>query len=428
MVSSILFGSLLLVGIGFFYRNVKKLARAIHLGRPLPAIDRKKERLLQMLRLAFGQQKMQRNLLVGVLHFVVYLGFLIINLELLEIIIDGLFGTHRALRGLGVFYSAAIGLFEVFALAVILAVVVFWARRNMVRIARFWSPEMKGWPKADANWILIIEFVLMLLFLTMNAADHALQIRGELHYPSAGWFPISGLFVSLLEGLSTSTLIVIERAAWWLHIAGILFFLNYLYYSKHLHILLAFPHTYLSSLEPLGKLENNEVVTSEVKMMMGLEASPLSTEAPVSFGAKDVSDLSVVQLLGAFSCTECGRCTAACPANQTGKLLSPRKIMMDTRDRATALVEAKDAALVADDHLLDHYISREELWACTTCNACVESCPIGISPMSIILSMRQYIVMEEAQAPSDLNAMMTNIENNGAPWPFSAEDRLNWTN
>ena len=426
MVSSLLFGTLLVVGVGFFYRSVKKLAKAIHLGRPLSAVDRKKERLLQMLRLGFGQQKMQRNLLVGVLHFVVYLGFLIINLELLEIVIDGLFGTHRVFSGLGVFYNSAIAVFEFFALAVILAVIVFWARRNWVRIARFWSPEMKGWPKSDANWILVIELILMLLFLTMNAADYALQIRGELDYPSAGWFPVSGLLLPLIDGFSTSTLMVIERTAWWLHIAGILFFLNYLYYSKHLHILLAFPHTYLSSLEPLGKLENNEVVTTEVKMMMGLEATPLSSEAPMSFGAKDVSDLSVVQLLGAFSCTECGRCTAACPANQTGKLLSPRKIMMDTRDRATAIVEAKDPASVAEDHLLDRYISREELWACTTCNACVESCPIGISPMSIILSMRQYITMEEAQAPSELNAMMTNIENNGAPWPFSAEDRLNW--
>ena len=261
MVSSLLFGTLLVVGVGFFYRSVKKLAKAIHLGRPLSAVDRKKERLLQMLRLGFGQQKMQRNLLVGVLHFVVYLGFLIINLELLEIVIDGLFGTHRVFSGLGVFYNSAIAVFEFFALAVILAVIVFWARRNWVRIARFWSPEMKGWPKSDANWILVIELILMLLFLTMNAADYALQIRGELDYPSAGWFPVSGLLLPLIDGFSTSTLMVIERTAWWLHIAGILFFLNYLYYSKHLHIILAFPHTYLSSLEPLCKLENNEVVT-----------------------------------------------------------------------------------------------------------------------------------------------------------------------
>jgi len=373
--------------------------------------------------LAFGQQKMHRNLLVGVLHLIVYLGFIIINIELLEIIIDGLFGTHRVLRGLGEFYNFAIATFEVFALLVVLSVIVFWMRRNLVRVARFWSPEMKGWPKSDANWILIIELVLMGLFLTMNAADYTLQIRGHEAYPLAGAFPVSGLIVPIFQNFSIDTLVVIERATWWLHIAGIMFFLNYLYYSKHLHILLSFPHTFYASLEPKGKMANNEIVTSEVKMMLGLPAEPVSSEE-VSFGARDVHQLSALQLLGAFTCTECGRCTASCPANQTGKLLSPRKIMMDVRDRATHLVEKGDA--VKDHFLLDNYISREELWACTTCNACVEECPIGISPMSIILSMRQYITMEEASSPSELNSMMTNIENNGAPWPFNNEDRLKW--
>jgi heterodisulfide reductase subunit C len=296
-------------------------------------------------------------------------------------------------------------------------------RRNLVRIARFWSPEMRGWPKSDANWILIIELVLMGLFLTMNAADYTLQLRGHEAYPLAGAFPVSGLIVPIFQNFSIDTLVVIERATWWLHIAGILFFLNYLYYSKHLHILLAFPHTFYASLEPKGKMANNEIVTSEVKMMLGLPAEPVSSDE-VSFGARDVHQLSALQLLGAYSCTECGRCTASCPANQTGKLLSPRKIMMDVRDRATHLVEKGDA--VKDHFLLDNYISREELWACTTCNACVEECPIGISPMSIILSMRQYITMEEASSPSELNSMMTNIENNGAPWPFNNEDRLKW--
>ena len=423
MINSILFLLLLIAGIGFFIRNSKKIIAAVHLGTPLPKVDRKKERWFQMLRLAFGQQKMHRNLLVGVLHLVVYLGFIIINIELLEIIVDGLFGTHRVLRGLGGFYNFAIATFEVFALLVVLSVIVFWMRRNLVRIARFWSPEMKGWPKSDANWILIIELVLMGLFLTMNAADYSLQLRVHAAYPLAGAFPVSSFIAPIFNNLSIDTLVLIERISWWMHIAGILFFLNYLYYSKHLHILLAFPHTFYASLDPKGKMANNEIVTSEVKMMLGLPTEPVTAEE-VSFGARDVHQLSALQLLGAFSCTECGRCTASCPANQTGKLLSPRKIMMDTRDRATHLIEKGDT--VKENFLLDHYITREELWACTTCNACVEECPIGISPMSIILSMRQYITMEEASSPSELNSMMTNIENNGAPWPFNSEDRLKW--
>ncbi len=423
MINSILFLLLLIAGIGFFIRNSKKIIAAVHLGTPLPKVDRKKERWFQMLRLAFGQQKMHRNLLVGVLHLVVYLGFIIINIELLEIIVDGLIGTHRVFKGLGRFYNFAIATFEVFALLVVFSVIVFWMRRNLLRIARFWSPEMKGWPKSDANWILIIELVLMGLFLTMNAADYTLQLKGHEAYPLAGSFPVSGLVVPIFQNFSLETLVLIERVSWWMHIGGILFFLNYLYYSKHLHILLAFPHTFYASLEPKGKMANNEIVTSEVKMMLGLPTEPVTAEE-VSFGARDVHQLSALQLLGAFSCTECGRCTASCPANQTGKLLSPRKIMMDTRDRATHLIEKGDT--VKENFLLDHYITREELWACTTCNACVEECPIGISPMSIILSMRQYITMEEASSPSELNSMMTNIENNGAPWPFNSEDRLKW--
>jgi heterodisulfide reductase subunit C len=423
MINSILFLLLLIAGIGFFIRNSKKIIAAVHLGTPLPKVDRKKERWFQMLRLAFGQQKMHRNLLVGVLHLVVYLGFIIINIELLEIIVDGLIGTHRVFKGLGRFYNFAIATFEVFALLVVFSVIVFWMRRNLLRIARFWSPEMKGWPKSDANWILIIELVLMGLFLTMNAADYTLQLKGHEAYPLAGSFPVSGLVVPIFQNFSLETLVLIERVSWWMHIGGILFFLNYLYYSKHLHILLAFPNTFYASLEPKGKMANNEIVTSEVKMMLGLPTEPVTAEE-VSFGARDVHQLSALQLLGAFSCTECGRCTASCPANQTGKLLSPRKIMMDTRDRATHLIEKGDT--VKENFLLDHYITREELWACTTCNACVEECPIGISPMSIILSMRQYITMEEASSPSELNSMMTNIENNGAPWPFNSEDRLKW--
>ena len=423
MIDSILFFVLLVCGIGFFIKNSRKIIAAINLGTPLVKVDRKKERWVQMLRLAFGQQKMHRNLLVGILHLVVYLGFFIINIELLEIIIDGLLGTHRVFNGLGVFYDFSIAIFEIFALLVMVSVIVFWIRRNVIRITRFWNVEMKGWPKSDANWILIIEFVLMSLFLTMNAADYALQLKGYEPYPLAGAFPVSASFEPFMSQFSIDSLVIIERASWWLHIIGILFFLNYLYYSKHLHILLAFPNTFYSSLEPKGKIDNNEIVTSEVKLMLGLPTEPISSE-DLYFGAKDVTNLSALQLLGAFSCTECGRCTAACPANQTGKLLSPRKVMMDVRDRATDLVEKGNT--VKGHSLLDNYISREELWACTTCNACVEECPIEISPMSVILSMRQYITMEEASSPSELNLMMTNIENNGAPWPFNNEDRLKW--
>jgi heterodisulfide reductase subunit C len=304
-------------------------------------------------------------------------------------------------------------------------VVVFWIRRNLMHIKRFMSAELKWWPKLDANLILIIELILMFLFLGMNAADYALQLRGVTHYSPAGSFPISGWIAPIFESWSDANVIAFERAMWWAHIVGILGFLNYLYYSKHLHILLAFPNTFYASLEPKGKFENNATVTREVKAMLAMEASDPNQEIE-RFGSKDVADLTWVQLMNAYSCTECGRCTAACPANQTGKLLSPRKIMMDTRDRATEISVSKGVEGVAENTLLDHYITREELWACTSCNACVEACPIGIDPLSIIMKMRQYIVMEESTAPSDLNAMMTNIENNGAPWAFNAQDRLNW--
>ncbi|MEK9751190.1 MAG: (Fe-S)-binding protein [Flavobacteriaceae bacterium] len=424
-IQQLLFSAILLLGIGFFAFNFKRLMRNIRQGKPLGAIERKKERTLAMIRLALGQQKMQRNVLVGVLHLVIYLGFLIINIELIEIIIDGVFGTHRALSFLGAGYDLAIALFELFALAVIVSVVVFWVRRNMMHIKRFMSAELKGWPKLDANLILIIELVLMFLFLGMNAADYALQLRGVAHYSSAGAFPISEWVAPVFNNWPEAKVIAFERGMWWAHIIGILGFLNYLYYSKHLHILLAFPNTFYASLEPKGKFENNAIVTREVKAMLTMEAEDSNQEIE-RFGAKDVTDLTWVQLMNAYSCTECGRCTAACPANQTGKLLSPRKIMMDTRDRATEISTSKGLKDLAENTLLDHYISREELWACTSCNACVEACPIGIDPLSIIMKMRQYIVMEESTAPGDLNAMMTNIENNGAPWAFNAQDRLNW--
>ena len=426
-LENILFLVLLGLGVGLFVRNIRRLSRSILQGKPIGKLDRPKERFMHMLRLAFGQQKMHRNLLVGVLHLVVYLGFIIINIELLEIVIDGIFGTHRVLAFLGSTYDFAIAAFEWFALSVIAAVLVFWFRRNLIHIARFRSAEMKGWPKLDANLILVIEVVLMLLFLTMNTADYALQLREEPHYPRAGLFPVSSALTPLFDSWSTANLILMERSAWWAHILGILGFLNYLYYSKHLHILLAFPNTFYAQLTPKGQFASNEVVTREVKAMLSMQ-EPDATQEIERFGAKDVTDLTWLQLMNAYSCTECGRCTAVCPANQTGKLLSPRKIMMDTRDRAEILTKSKLDTATQEATLLDHHISREELWACTSCNACVEACPIEINPLSIIMKMREYIVMEEAAAPADLNAMMSNIENNGAPWAFNAQDRMNWVN
>jgi ferredoxin len=388
-----------------------------------------------MARIALGQTKMVVRPVAGIMHIFVYLGFIIINIEVLEIIIDGIFGTHRIFAFMGRFYDFLIGSFEILALLVIIAVVVFWLRRNIIRLSRFIKPEMKGWPGRDANWILYIELVLMILFLTMNAADYQLQLQEVDYYTQAGAFPLSSYLAGFLEGLSISALTGIERAAWWLHILGILFFLNYLYYSKHLHILLAFPNTFFAGLNPMGQFRNLEAVTREVRLMMDPAADPYAapaegTQPPEKFGASEVTDLSWVQLLAAYTCTECGRCTNECPANQTGKKLSPRKIMMDTRDRLEEVGRNMDAnkGIFVDDgkQLLHDYISPEELWACTTCNACVEACPVSIDPLSIIMDLRQYLVMEQSAAPQELNAMMANIENNAAPWPFNQMDRLNW--
>lgn len=434
---NILFTIALIIGVGFFTKNIKKLSRNIKLGKDIDVSGNKSQRWKNMFRIALGQTKMVVRPAAGIMHILVYVGFIIINIEVLEIIIDGILGTHRIFAPVGALYDFLIGSFEILALLVIIAVVVFWIRRNLIRLQRFIKPEMKGWPKKDGNLILYIEFVLMLLFLTMNAADFQLQQLNAPHYTKAGAFPISQFLLPLFDGMSISSLVLVERTAWWLHILGILAFLNYLYYSKHLHILLAFPNTYYGKLKPQGAFNNLEAVTNEVKLMMDPSADPYAAPAddapePEKFGASDVMDLNWVQLLNAYTCTECGRCTSECPANQTGKKLSPRKIMMDTRDRLEEVgknIDANKGEFIPDGkQLLDNYISKEELWACTTCNACVQACPVSIDPLSIIVEMRRYLVMEQSAAPAELNNMMSNIENNGAPWPYNQMDRLNWVN
>lgn len=429
---NILFAIVLIAGIGFFVKNVKKLTRNIKLGRDIDVSDNKSQRWKNMAMIALGQSKMVRRPVAGFLHVIVYVGFIIINIEVLEIIIDGLFGTHRLFSSIGSLYGLLIGAFEILALLVFVSVTLFWIRRNIIKLKRFWKSEMTSWPKNDANYILYFEMVLMTLFLVMNATD--------VHFQDLNSGNLISQFIEpWFGGLSNSTLHVVERGAWWVHIIGIFVFLNYLYFSKHLHILLAFPNTYYGKLQPKGQLDNLEAVTKEVKMMMDPNIDPFAApaagtegEIPAKFGASDVQDLSWVQLLNAYTCTECGRCTSECPANQTGKKLSPRKIMMDTRDRLEEVgknIDANKGAFKDDGkQLLDNYISREELWACTSCNACVEACPVSIDPLSIILDMRRYLVMEQSAAPTELNNMMTNIENNGAPWPYNQMDRLNWKN
>ncbi|MFJ1331250.1 4Fe-4S dicluster domain-containing protein [Capnocytophaga canimorsus] len=430
---NIIFVILLVTSIGFFLRNVRKLVRNIRLGKATDVSANRSKRWKNMLRIALGQQKMMVRPVAGILHILVYVGFIIINLEMLEIVIDGVLGTHRIFSGLGGFYDVLIASFEVLALLVIISVFVFWIRRNLLKISRFQKRELQGNATKDANIILYAEMVLMLLFLVMNASDFRLQQLGE--YPQGGYFIISQWISPLLNELSVSTLIFIERTSWWLHIIGVLCFLNYLYYSKHLHIVLAFPNTFYASLDPKGKLPNLDSVTQEVKLMLDPNANPYAaatSDAPAKFGASDVSDLNWVQLLGAYTCTECGRCTDECPANKTGKKLSPRAIMMKTRDRLEEVgrnMDAHQGVFHPDGkQLLNDYITPEELWACTSCNACVEACPISINPLSIIIEMRQYLVMEQSSAPNELNVMMNNIENNGAPWQYSQMDRLNWVN
>jgi len=433
IIQQVLFVLVSAIAIWLFAKKVREISRNIKLGHDEDFSDNKSKRWKNVLLLAFGQKKMFRNPLVAILHFFVYAGFIIINIEVLEIVLDGIFGTHRLFaKPLGGFYTFLINAFEILAVLVIVACAIFLIRRNIIKLRRFISRDLDGWPRSDANYILITEIILMLLFLTLNTSDRTLQLQGNEHYHDTGSFLVSGFFSSSLVSTSSSSLLGLERSAWWLHIIGIYAFLNYLPYSKHLHIILAFPNAYYARLEPKGEMNNMPAVQKEVLYAMQPELIPQSgTDAapPASFGAKDVFDLSWRNLLDAYSCTECGRCSAACPATQTGKALSPRKIMMDTRDRAEEVgnnistnKEFKDDG----KKLLHNYITVEELRACTTCNACVEECPVSISPLEIILELRRSLVMEESNAPQEWNAMFSNVENNFAPWKFSPDERDKW--
>jgi heterodisulfide reductase subunit C len=440
ILQQVLFVILSLLAIWLFSKKIKEISRNIKLGRNEGFSDQQPARWRNVLLLALGQKKMFKNPLVAVLHFLVYAGFIIINIEVLEIVLDGILGTHRLFAApLGSLYAFLINSFEVLAVLVIAACAIFLIRRNIIKLKRFISKDLDGWPRSDANYILITEIILMTLFLTLNTSDRALQLQGSEHYHNTGSFLISGLFSSSLTSISTSTLISLERGAWWLHIIGIFAFLNYLPYSKHLHIILAFPNAYYARLQPAGEMRNMPAVQKEVLYAMKPELAPTIPvetqdfatlqETPPNFGAKDIFDLSWRNLLDAYSCTECGRCTAACPASQTGKLLSPRKIMMDTRDRLEEVGKNININKVYKDDskkLLHDYISVEELRACTTCNACVEECPVSISPLEIILELRRSLVMEESNAPQEWNAMFSNVENNFAPWKLAPDERDKW--
>lgn len=432
MIQSIIFALCFLAGVGFFIYQVKKIIRNINLGQPEDLSDKPAERWRVMALVALGQSKMFKRPIPAILHITLYLGFIIINIEIFEIILDGILGTHRIFYpAAGSFYVFLIGSFEWLAILVIIACVIFLTRRNILKLKRFWAREMTAWPRSDANIILVAEIILMIAFLTWNASDQVLQQRGIYPVVTASAFPISNNLIGLFSEMSDSGILFTERLAWWVHIIGILLFLNYIPFSKHFHIVLAFPNTYFTRLKPKAKFYNLNSVTQEVKLMLFPDATaqPETGNTNQKFGAKDIHDLTWKNLMDAYSCTECGRCTAVCPANQTGKLLSPRKIMMDTRDRIEEVgkgIDKNGKDYKDEKSLLHNYILPEELWACTTCQACVEACPVNIDPLHIIMQLRRYMVMEESNAPAELNMMFSKIENNGAPWQFSQSDRFNW--
>jgi heterodisulfide reductase subunit C len=431
MISSIIFIIVLIAAIAVFTIKVRKISSEIKLGKVIEIKDNKSARWKLMAKVAIGQSKMVQRPISAILHIFVYVGFIIVNIEMLEILIDGVAGTHRFFGFAGKLYPVLISFFELFGLAVMLGCIIFLLRRNVLKLGRFWSAEMLRWPRSDANTILITELFLMSAILIMNASDSILQARGDSHYHEAGTFLVSGLLIPLFNGLPDSTLILLERFCWWFHIVGVLVFLNYIPYSKHFHVFLAFPNVFYSKLDPAGKIANMPSITKEIKMMLsGNMDAPGGEEEIGVFGAKDCRDLTWKNLMDAYTCTECGRCTSRCPANITGKKLSPRKVMMDVRDRLEYIGKnvRKHGQEFTDEKSLFDQVTTEELWACTTCNACTYACPVNIDPLSIIIEMRRYLAMEKAAAPAELNAIFSNIENNGAPWQYSNEDRLLWAN
>lgn len=429
MIEQIAFAIVLLTAGYFIFRRVRFIRGNIFRGRRAEITGNSGQRFRNLLLIAFGQKKMFKKPVPAVLHLFLYVGFLVINIEVLEFIIDGLLGTHRVFSPyLGSFYTVLMNIFEFLAVAVLVSCVLFLIRRNVIKIRRFWMYEMTSWPRLDANIILLTEIALMTAILTMNAADQILQGTNPA-YPPTGHLFFSSMLIPLVSSLSESSLIAIERIAWWFHIAGILGFAIYITYSKHLHIFMSFPNTWYARLGPRGQMNNMPVVTGEVRVMLGLAEADASSPEPGKFGARDVNDLTWNMLMGAYTCTECGRCTAECPANQTGKKLSPRKIMMDTRDRMEEVgnsLRHGGPGLADGKALLHDYISKEEINACTSCQACVEACPVQINPLEIIVELRRYVTMEESGAPPSWNSMYQNVETNFAPWKFSPGDRFNW--